>query len=229
MRRMSFGLLAAVVAGSMAVTPPANAGVRPDTCEPQMVAVDGSWSDCEAVTPDVPNKVNPPAEKIEKYAGLASKHRLRGTASYYSTCLDGSKTASGETFRQKKFTAAHLTLPLGSWVDIRSIATGKIVRCRVNDRGPYTGGFVIDLSQAAARALGVDRSADRRVEMRIVALPGEAPPEELTANWTPVSKVPESVVASNRKPAENASARAEDRGLDEGGVTAVVGDAAKEK
>ena len=60
-----------------------------------------------------------------------------------------------------------------------SIATGRKVRLRVNDRGPYANKFVIDLSQAAARRIGVDVAADRRVMVRIIGLPGENPLPEL--------------------------------------------------
>ena len=59
-------------------------------------------------------------------------------------------TANGERYHKKKFSAAHLTLPLGTWVEITSKATGKRIRLRVNDRGPYVHKFVIDLSRSAA-------------------------------------------------------------------------------
>ena len=114
-------------------------------------------------------------ERLLKYAELASKHRLAGLASYYSTSLDGTLTANGERYRHTRMTAAHLTLPLGCWVELTSRATGKTIRVRVNDRGPYVKKFAIDLSQSAARALGVDRAEDRWVDIRIVALPGEEP------------------------------------------------------
>jgi rare lipoprotein A len=110
-----------------------------------------------------------------KYAAVALKHRLNGLASYYSTSLDGTLTANGERYRNKKMSAAHLTLPLGSWVEVTSRATGKKLRLRVNDRGPYVNKFVIDLSQAAARYLGVDVAEDRSVLIRIIGLPGEDP------------------------------------------------------
>ena len=113
--------------------------------------------------------------RVLKYAAMAMKHRLNGLASYYSTSLDGTLTANGERYHNKKMSAAHLTLPLGSWVEITSRATGRKVRLRVNDRGPYVNKFVIDLSQAAARALGVDVAEDRSVLIRIIALPGEIP------------------------------------------------------
>ncbi|HEX8617203.1 MAG TPA: septal ring lytic transglycosylase RlpA family protein [Thermoanaerobaculia bacterium] len=113
--------------------------------------------------------------RMLKYAQVAVKHRVNGLASYYSSFFDGRKTANGETFRNSLFSAAHLTLPLGTWVEVKSRATGRKLRLRVNDRGPYAKKFCLDLSQAAARFLGVDRSPDRFVEVRIIALPGEEP------------------------------------------------------
>ncbi len=76
-------------------------------------------------------------------------------------------------YRNKKLSAAHLTLPLGCWVEVKSRTTGKKLRLRVNDRGPYVNKFVIDLSRLAARALGVDIAEDRTVTIRIIAMPGE--------------------------------------------------------
>jgi len=122
-----------------------------------------------------PETENPFQLRLLKYAALAVKHRLTGLASYYSTSLDGTLTANGERYHNKQMSAAHLTLPLGSWVEIKARATGRKIRLRVNDRGPYVNKFVIDLSQAAARALGVDVAEDRTVEIRVIALPGEDP------------------------------------------------------
>ncbi|MFP5246357.1 MAG: septal ring lytic transglycosylase RlpA family protein, partial [Thermoanaerobaculia bacterium] len=118
------------------------------------------------------------------------KHRVSGLASYYSSFFDGRKTANGEIYRNRKYSAAHLTLPLGTWVEVKSRATGRKLRLRVNDRGPYVKKFCLDLSQAAARYLGVDRAYDRHVEIRIIALPGEEPlPEDVdvVASLTPGS------------------------------------------
>jgi rare lipoprotein A len=113
--------------------------------------------------------------RLLKYAAVEMKHRLDGLASYYSTSLDGTLTANGERYHNKKMSAAHLTLPLGSWVEVTSRATGRKLRLRVNDRGPYVNKFVIDLSQAAAHFLGVDVAEDRSVLIRIIGLPGEDP------------------------------------------------------
>lgn len=142
-----------------------------------------SGFECPLIDPGVPTApqvIEPelPEEEINPYASIESRHRMKGRACYYSAFFDGRKTASGEIFRVKRFTAAHLTLPLGTWVEVTSLSTGKKIRVKVNDRGPYSGGFVIDLSPAAARSLGVDRAKDRRVEMRVLALPGEELPQE---------------------------------------------------
>lgn len=131
---------------------------------------------CYRFTPDpvasVPESF---AVRLLRYAEVAANHRLAGLASYYSASLEGTLTANGERFRHKELTAAHLTLPLGTWVELTARATGKIIRVRVNDRGPYVKKFAIDLSRAAARALGVDVAEDRWVDIRIIALPGEEP------------------------------------------------------
>ena len=84
-------------------------------------------------------------DRVFRYAAEARKHRMVGLASYYSTSLDGTLTANGEIYRNRRISAAHLTVPLGSWVEVRSKATGKRIRLRVNDRGPYVTKFVIDL------------------------------------------------------------------------------------
>lgn len=122
----------------------------------------------------------PPREENPfRYADLEADHRLSGLASYYSTFFDGRKTANGEIYRNRKFSAAHLTLPLGCWVEVTARTNGKKLRLRVNDRGPYAKKFFLDLSQAAARFLGVDVAPDRYVDVRLIALPGEEPPPQI--------------------------------------------------
>ncbi len=119
-------------------------------------------------------------QRVLSYTQEALKHRVEGLASYYSTFFEGRKTANGEIYRNRKYSAAHLTLPLGTWIEVKSRATGKKLRMRVNDRGPYAKKFCLDLSQAAARELGVDRTEDRHVEIRIIGMPGEEPlPEDV--------------------------------------------------
>lgn len=117
----------------------------------------------------------PYAARLARYAQVERQHRLRGLASYYSDKFDGRKTANGEIFRNRGHSAAHLTLPMGTWIEVTSRATGRKLRMRVNDRGPYAKKFMLDLSKSAARALGVDKARDRYVEVRVIALPGEEP------------------------------------------------------
>jgi rare lipoprotein A len=78
-----------------------------------------------------------------------------GEASYYGPGLYGNLTASGEVFRPGTMTAAHPYLPLGSWVRVTNQRNGRSVSVRINDRGPYAGGRIIDLSKAAAARLGM--------------------------------------------------------------------------
>jgi rare lipoprotein A len=134
----------------------------------------GCYELSAATVPLQPDQ-DPLFQRMVKYAQVAVKHRVQGLASYYSSFFDGRKTANGEIFRNGEFSAAHLTLPLGTWVEVKSRATGRKLRMRINDRGPYAKKFCLDLSQAAARFLGVDRDPDRHVDVRIIALPGEEP------------------------------------------------------
>jgi rare lipoprotein A (peptidoglycan hydrolase) len=134
-------------------------------------------SDATVADPLAPKllKLDPAVVRTIRYMAVESSHKLTGLASYYSTSLNGTLTANGERYWNKRLSAAHLTLPLGCWVEVRSVATGKKICLRVNDRGPYVKKFVIDLSQAAARAIGVDVAEDRTVLVRIIAMPGEQP------------------------------------------------------
>ena len=88
-----------------------------------------------------------------------------GQASWYGRAFTGKKTASGEIFDDGKFTAAHKTLPLGSAVKVTNLSNGKSVKVAINDRGPFAGNRIIDLSRAAARAIGM--IDDGVIEVRI--------------------------------------------------------------
>ncbi len=96
-----------------------------------------------------------------------------GLASWYGRDFHGRPTSSGERYNMYALTAAHKTLPLDTWVRVCNLANGKEVRVRVNDRGPFVDGRVIDLSLAGARALGME--ADGVVPVRIEALGYQTP------------------------------------------------------
>lgn len=83
---------------------------------------------------------------------------LRGRASWYGPRFHGRKTASGDVFDQRKLTAAHKTLPLGTKAIVTNLENGNSVEVEINDRGPYARGRIIDLSYAAAKQLGFAKS-----------------------------------------------------------------------
>lgn len=93
-----------------------------------------------------------------------------GLASWYGDELRGRPTASGEPFDPEALTAAHPTLPLGSYVAITALDSGRTIVVRINDRGPYHGGRILDMSFAAARALGMTGHGARPVRIAGVAL-----------------------------------------------------------
>ena len=89
----------------------------------------------------------------------------RGVASWYGGRFHGRRTANGETYNLFKFTAASRTLPLGTYVLVRNEENGKVITVRINDRGPYVDGRIIDLSQAAAYKLGMMREGVAMVQV----------------------------------------------------------------
>jgi rare lipoprotein A len=95
-----------------------------------------------------------------------------GEATYYGDKFRGKKTASGEPFDPDARTAAHRTLPFGTYVEVRRVDTGRSIVVRINDRGPFgRGNRIIDLSQGAAAALDMLREGVVAVELRVVSGP----------------------------------------------------------
>ena len=101
-------------------------------------------------------------------------YKERGVASWYGRKFHGQKTAIGETYDMYAMTAAHPTLPLPSYARVTNAATGKSVIVRVNDRGPFLHGRVIDLSYAAAYKVGIAGRGSGEVEVEAI-IPGDAP------------------------------------------------------
>ena len=110
----------------------------------------------------------------KKYVPLASVQPFsqRGTASWYGKRFHGQKTSSGETYDMYKMTAAHPTLPIPSYVRVTHVGSGKSVVVRVNDRGPFHGGRIIDLSYVAAYKLGYIGAGSAQVQVEAV-VPGQ--------------------------------------------------------
>lgn len=88
-----------------------------------------------------------------------------GVASYYGPGFHGRRTANGERFDQNAMTAAHKTLPFGTRLRVTNPATGKSVTVRINDRGPFHGNRVLDLSKGAAAVIGMVNAGVQRVRM----------------------------------------------------------------
>src|SRR6185436_16036572 len=92
-----------------------------------------------------------------------------GLASWYGEPHHGQPTASGEIFDMTRMTAAHRTLPLGTQLRVVNLQNGRVVRVRVNDRGPYVDGRILDLSREAARALDMEHSGLATVKLEVIA------------------------------------------------------------
>jgi rare lipoprotein A len=95
-----------------------------------------------------------------------------GIASYYHDSLHGNKTASGQIYDKNKISAAHKSLPLGTRVRVTDLRTGKSIEARVNDRGPFVKGRIIDLSRKAAKELGLLKKGITKVKVEVLSVPG---------------------------------------------------------
>lgn len=111
-----------------------------------------------------------PAPKQQEVAsvGGAVRARLSGMASWYGPGFHGNRTANGEVYNQNSLTAAHKHLPFGTRVRVTNRQNGRSVVVRINDRGPYIGGRIIDLSAAAARMVGVMQSGVAPVRVEVL-------------------------------------------------------------
>jgi rare lipoprotein A len=104
----------------------------------------------------------------------ASQYRvnqiLRGECSYYAEKFHGRKTANGEIYDMYGYTAAHKSLPFNTILEVTNLKNGKTVRVRVNDRGPYKKGRILDLSLSAAEKIGLVKSGVTQIEAKIIKL-----------------------------------------------------------
>ncbi|HSE48248.1 MAG TPA: septal ring lytic transglycosylase RlpA family protein [Terriglobales bacterium] len=99
---------------------------------------------------------------------VTSKPYQVGRASWYGKQFHGRSTASGEPYDMFQFTAAHRQLPLGTWVRVTNLRNGRSITVRVNDRGPYVGNRIIDLSYGAAQMLDLRARGTEKVRLDIV-------------------------------------------------------------
>lgn len=114
-----------------------------------------------------------PAAAVQKPKNVRRQQQKitqSGKASWYGPRFHGKPTASGEVFDQGLLTAAHNTLPLGSRAKVTNLANGNSVEVKINDRGPFVPGRIIDLSHAAAGALGIVESGVAQVRVEVLAV-----------------------------------------------------------
>ena len=107
--------------------------------------------------------------KIESPKEERGRSAHVGEASWYGPGFDGKKTASGDIFDDSKLTAAHKTIPLGSKAKITNLTNGKTVEVKINDRGPFIEGRIVDLSHAAAKSLGIIERGIAKVQIDLLS------------------------------------------------------------
>lgn len=166
--KVFIGLCAAILVGC--ATPPPTPVPPPVSSAPPPVVYASP-----AVSPTVEQPIAPASgdastpEGDQTQAPLVADEpwKQRGLASWYGKRFNGRRTASGERFNAGGFTAAHRTLPIPSYVRVRRVASGDEVIVRINDRGPFHPGRVLDLGHAAAKKLGMVALGNAEVEMEL--------------------------------------------------------------
>jgi len=199
-------LLAACTSGpkrDAAVAPPASAtaAVAPSLSpiSPKYYKDDGPGENPPANLDAIPD-ASPRLEPLSRFsnrpytvfgvdyvpATTLRPYKERGIASWYGRKFHNQKTSNGETYDMYAMTAAHPTLPLPSYARVTSLATGKSVVVRVNDRGPFHPGRVIDLSYAAAHRIGIAQKGSGQVEVESI-IPSDAPVQVAVTPLPPVA------------------------------------------
>jgi len=102
------------------------------------------------------------------YPAVDWEYRETGIASWYGPGFHGKKTANGETYNQNDLTAAHPTLPLPVMVQVTNLENGRSIKVRINDRGPFANGRIIDLSKRSAQLLGMEQKGTAKVLVEIL-------------------------------------------------------------
>ena len=204
MRWRQLVLLCSAVTACLAVLPvqalelSANAAANERNAIAQPVLVgDSGLTPPPSVTSDISEAANNvlvfPSAVVQPLAAPVPAAQEQGGASWYARYFHGRRTANGERYDQNQLTAAHKTLPFGTVVRVRSEVNGKEVDVRINDRGPFVAGRVIDLSQAAAKALGMLQLGVKRVTLLLPPglrpADGKAgpPPDQTAGTSTPAS------------------------------------------
>jgi rare lipoprotein A len=195
---LAAGLLAAC--SSRNTPPPARPQPPASLQPPRALAVP---EDSRAVASDAaklgnwPVKIGKPYQVagITYYPADDRDYREEGVASWYGPGFHAGSTANGETYDQDDLTAAHRTLPMPSWVKVENLDNGRVLTLRINDRGPFARGRILDLSRKSAQLLGVDRAGTARVRLtRVYPAGRDALPPVVLASASPPAPAPGAVV-----------------------------------
>ena len=136
-------------------------------CLAESLTTDTNTPTSESATTVVPSVVTP-ANPVAPPPKMAQTAKKGNKASWYGPGFHGRRTANGERFNQNDLTAAHRSLPFGTKVKVTNLRNGRSVVVRVNDRGPFSRGRIIDLSKAAARIIGVFQSGSAPVLLEVL-------------------------------------------------------------
>ncbi len=133
-------------------------------------------------------------------------YRATGIASWYGDPFHGRLTANGERYDKRLLSAAHTTLPLPSFAEVTNLENGRTIQVRVNDRGPFVGDRIIDLSEAAAEVLGFKDQGLARVEVRFLGLAeSSGTPPTPTPTVAKATAPPSGVAVAAAKPPDTVS------------------------
>ncbi len=154
---MTNRLLGYAILGGLAILAAADAGTGAARAQDARAAADAAETTGSLGAPQASPGLGSPSLGAAAARGAASPKAAlqRGVASWYGPGFHGRRTASGERFDTNSLTAAHRTLPFGTRVRVVHERTGRSVVVRINDRGPFTRGRVIDLARGSAQALGL--------------------------------------------------------------------------
>lgn len=166
----SVAALLLIVASFFAFQPDASrltaAAVTPESPKPAPIQSEQVRQEPKVEAIEIPEaKPAPVAEPAPEKGRVIGS----GEASYYGPGFAGRPTANGETFNPSELTAAHRSLPFGSRVRVTNLANDKSIVVRINDRGPFVADRLIDVSQGAARQLGMISSGTARVQLEVLS------------------------------------------------------------
>jgi rare lipoprotein A len=197
---LAVGVAAGLAACVSTPPQPGAAGSRPQAAPAIAPPPAGSVPDAVPRTEPRSRNGNPPFYDVFgiRYFVLSSSvgYRERGVASWYGPGFHKVRTSTGEAYDMYGMTAAHKTLPLPAYVQVTNLQNGRSVVVRVNDRGPFVGNRIIDLSYTAAAKLDMLRNGTAMVEVRTVDAPSTVPPSAVAANLVASAVAPTPTTAA---------------------------------